>query len=134
MRARQQMNLSYMLSLNLIFLIKGAASGLYARLNAVAMAYALVRAMTAEKCGKPSGEALKHDLDTINEMMAIKRQTYHPALEPSHALAEYNCDDRAVFEAELYEVVVALLLIVEQENLISQEAIGEAWANSFTEG
>ena len=130
--AAGKMNLSYMLALNLIYLIKGASTGAYARLNAVAMAHALVRAMTAEKAQQNKGEELKNRIETINKLIDIKRQDYLPAFEPSHEYAEYNVDARTRYEAELYEIVSELLLIIEEEDLISHEAIGEAWESGFT--
>lgn len=130
--ASGKINLSYMLTLNLIYLIKGAASGAYARLNAIAMAYALVRAMTHEKTEQKKGEELKHRIETINKLIDIKRRDYNPAYEPSHEYAEYNTEGRTRYEAELYEIVTELLLIIEEEDLISHEAIGEAWESAFT--
>lgn len=131
MKSDKYMNLSYLLTLNLIFLIKGSASGLYARLNGVAMTYSLVMAMTGEKRKKKTGEELQEKLEIIHGLIDIKRRTYHPSLEPSHENAEFTAEDRAPFEAELYEIITELLMITEDEGLISQEAIGEAWASSF---
>ena len=46
--AQNNQSLSYLLTLNLIFLIKGSSAGLYSRLNGIAMTYSLVMAMTGE--------------------------------------------------------------------------------------
>lgn len=132
MKSDKYMNLSYLLTLNLIFLIKGSAAGLYARLNGVSMTYSLVSAMTGEKRRKRSGAELREKMELIHELIDIKRRTYYPSLEPSHENAEYTAEDRAPFEAEMYEIVTELLMIIEDEGLISQEAIGEAWASSFS--
>ena len=132
MKSNKYMNLSYLLTLNLIFLIKGSAAGLYSRLNGVAMTYSLVMAMTGEKRKKKTGEELKKNLEIIHSLIDIKRRTYHPSLEPNHENGEYTAEDRAPFEAEMYEIVTELLMIIEEEGLISQEAIGEAWASSFS--
>lgn len=132
MKSEKYMNLSYLLTLNLIFLIKGSASGLYSRLNGVAMTYSLVMAMTGEKRKKNTGIELRKNLEIIHELIDIKRRTYFPSLEPAHEYAESTADERAAYEAELYEIITELLVIVEDEDLISQEAIGEAWASSFS--
>lgn len=132
MKSDKYMNLSYLLTLNLIFLIKGSAAGLYSRLNGVAMTYSLVMAMTGEKRKKKTGDELRNTLGIINELIDIKRRSYYPSLEPNHEYAESTAEERAAYEAELYEIVTELLIIIEEEGLISQEAIGEAWASSFS--
>jgi hypothetical protein len=131
--AQNNQSLSYLLTLNLIFLIKGSSAGLYSRLNGIAMTYSLVMAMTGEARKKKAGEGLAAKLGIICELVELKRKSYYPSLEAAHKDAEYSVDERAPYEAELYEILTELLVIIEDESLISQESIGEAWASSFSE-
>lgn len=121
---QKKSTLNYHLAENLFHLIYSAGSPLFKRLNIVATGHALATAMIRKKAGEDPEEVI----DLKNRIHNL-RDYYEPILDASPG----DCfEKRALFEMKLDEAVQALILLINDNDLVDQKVLQDVYNVRFS--
>ena len=117
--------LNYHLAENLFHLIYSAGSPLFKRLNIIATGHALSKAMIRKKTKGDDPESVAALEIQIHKL----REYYEPLLDT----APGDCfKKRTIFEMKLDEAVQALILVINEYDLIDQKVLQDVYNIRFS--